>query len=88
MDPEHLADLLAGRDAHIALDIPLAVVEAMRAIVIERDNLLANVARLTQRATTAELSLLSMSTRVARSLPAFDGVPDEDDQWCGLAVAL
>ena len=81
MDPGKLADALTSVDAHIDLDCPLSVVEAMRAIAVDRDTLAAEVARLTQRAATAELALLSMTARVERAAAA-DYVRDEDEAYC------
>ena len=81
MDPDQLADALTSADAHLELDCPLAVVEAMRKLAVDRDTLAAEVARLTQRAATAELALLSMTARVERAAAA-DYVRDEDEAYC------
>lgn len=90
MDPDQLADVLAGRDAHLDLDCPLAVVEAMRKLAIERDGLRAEVARLTARAATAELALLSMTARVERAAAAdifaFDGDLDDAGYFCAVGI--
>lgn len=59
LDPDQLADALSSADAHIDLDCPLAVVEAMRAIAIDRDNLRAEVASLRGRLAGAELEILN-----------------------------
>lgn len=88
MDPDQLADVLAGRDAHLELDCPLAVVEAMRAIAVDRDTLAAEVARLTQRAATAELALLTMTARVERAAAADVFAFDLDDAGYFCAVGL
>jgi hypothetical protein len=90
MDPDQLADVLAGRDAHLELDCPLAVVEAMRKLAVDRDNLRAEVARLTQRSATAELALLSMTARIERAAAAdvfaFDGDLDDAGYFCAVGL--
>lgn len=90
MDPEQLVDALTSPDAHLELDCPLDVVEAMRAIAIDRDNLRAEVARLTQRAATAELALLSMTARMERAATAdvfaFDGDLDDAGYFCAVGL--
>lgn len=90
LDPEHLADQLAGRDSHLELDIPLAVAEAMRAIAADRDNLRVQLDAANRRAATAELALLNMTARVDRQsttdVLTFDGDVDDAAYFCAVGL--
>lgn len=74
MDPEHLADILASHDAHLTLDIPLELADALRRLLADRES---RIRQLEGRAATAELALLNLTKRIER-----DYLPDEDDAFC------
>lgn len=75
LDPEHLADQLASRDSHLALDIPLELAAALRQLLAARES---EIAALRGRLATAELALLNLTARVDRSVY----VMDEDETFC------
>lgn len=90
MDPDQLADVLAGRDAHLELDCPLAVVEAMRAIAIDRDSLRAENDGLRSQLWTAKLALEAAMEHARRQSAAdvfaFDGDLDDAGYFCAVGI--
>lgn len=56
MDIEHLADALAGRDAHLTLDIPLELADALRRLLADRES---TIASLRGQLASAELEILN-----------------------------
>lgn len=78
MDPDQLADVLAGPDSHLTLDLPLELADALRRLLAARES---EIAALRGKLSTAELALLSMTARVERAAAA-DYVRDEDEAYC------
>lgn len=74
IDLEHLADQLAGPDAHLTLDLPLELADALRRLLADRES---TIAALRGKLATAELALLNLTARVERAY-----VMDEDEEFC------
>ena len=90
MDLDHLVDALASADAHLDLDCPLAVVEAMRQLAIDRDNLRSENDGLRRQLWTAKLALEAAMERARRQSAAdvfaFDGDLDDAGYFCAVGL--
>lgn len=87
MDPDQLADALAGPDSHLTLDLPLELADALRRLLAARES---EIVALRGKLATAELALLSMTARVSRDAAAdvftFDGDLDDAGYFCAVGL--